>query len=73
MAGEGSRARAGTRRSIAEHSDDPSGRTYDVDGDPSLALVLLKEAAKRLHPDVGGDPELFRRLTEARDLIEVVA
>lgn len=26
-------------------------------------------AAKRHHPDAGGDPDLFRRLTEARDLL----
>jgi len=26
-------------------------------------------AARRHHPDAGGDPEMFRRLTEARDLL----
>lgn len=32
-------------------------------------LDMYRLAAKRLHPDVGGDPELFRQLTEARDLV----
>lgn len=27
-------------------------------------------AAKRLHPDAGGDPAMFRKLTDARDLVE---
>jgi hypothetical protein len=29
-----------------------------------------RRAAKRHHPDTGGDPDLFRRLTEARDVLE---
>jgi hypothetical protein len=28
------------------------------------------EAAKRLHPDVGGEPQLFQRLMEARKVLE---
>jgi hypothetical protein len=32
--------------------------------------VLYRRGARKLHPDAGGDPELFRRLTEARDLLE---
>jgi hypothetical protein len=34
------------------------------------AAVAFRGAAKRLHPDAGGDPELFKRLTEARDVLE---
>lgn len=30
---------------------------------------LWREAAKTHHPDAGGDPVLFRQLTEARDLL----
>jgi hypothetical protein len=30
---------------------------------------LYRNAAKRNHPDAGGNPALFRRLTEARDLL----
>lgn len=41
----------------------------DVSRVASLATALWREAAKRHHPDVGGDPDLFRRLTEARDLL----
>lgn len=37
---------------------------------PSSARGLWREAAKTQHPDVGGDPELFRQLTAARDLLE---
>ncbi|MEV4197042.1 hypothetical protein [Micromonospora globbae] len=61
-------------RFIAEHA----GRV--VDGpppDPDLILRnreararAFKAAARRLHPDAGGDPEQFRQLVEARDLIE---
>lgn len=31
--------------------------------------LLYRRAAKELHPDAGGDPEDFKRLTEARDLL----
>lgn len=31
--------------------------------------VLYRRGAKELHPDVGGDPDMFRKLTEARDLL----
>ena len=34
--------------------------------------TAFRAAAKRLHPDQGGDPDLFRKLTEARDIIEKV-
>lgn len=33
------------------------------------ALAAFRWLAKRHHPDVGGDPELFRRLLAARDLL----
>lgn len=55
-------------RFIAEHASD-GGWLSDVAEDPSFALALFKEAAKVLHPDVGGDPELFRRLSRARDVL----
>jgi hypothetical protein len=32
--------------------------------------VAYRGAAKRNHPDQGGDPEMFRRITEARDLLK---
>lgn len=41
----------------------------DVDSAPSHVQMVYREAAKRHHPDAGGDPGLFRRLTEARDLL----
>lgn len=40
-------------------------------GDRAESLVpgAYRDAAKAHHPDVGGDPEMFLRLTEARDLL----
>jgi hypothetical protein len=40
---------------------------------PKIAGAYYREAAKRLHPDSGGDPTLFRRLTEARDLLQAAS
>ena len=38
--------------------------------DPETYLTsVFRRASKRHHPDLGGDPIVFRRLTEARDLI----
>lgn len=56
-------------RFIAEYSDDPAGRLVDVAADPSFATALYREAAKRLHPDAGGDPALFVRLGQARQFL----
>lgn len=42
----------------------------DLLDDPTYRATLYRKAAAKLHPDAGGDPELFRRLTEARDLLE---
>jgi hypothetical protein len=44
---------------------DPQEAIDDLDG-------AYRAAVKRHHPDVGGDPAMFRRLTDARDLIEAV-
>jgi hypothetical protein len=41
-------------------------RPGDVLEDPTGAW---RTAARIAHPDAGGDPDLFRRLTEARDLL----
>lgn len=38
--------------------------------DAETATAYFREAAKRHHPDVGGDADLFRRLVEAKDLLE---
>ena len=37
--------------------------------DPKIAQTAYRAAAAKHHPDRGGDPELFRRLTAARDLL----
>jgi len=46
-----------------------SGDLLDSGAADGAIPRCYREAAKRLHPDVGGDPELFKRLTEARDLL----
>lgn len=37
------------------------------------ADLFFREAAKVHHPDVGGDPETFKRLVQARDLLKASA
>lgn len=37
--------------------------------EPEAVRTAYRLASKTAHPDQGGDPELFRRLTEARDLL----
>lgn len=37
--------------------------------DPDVADLAYKLAAKQSHPDVGGDPETFRKLGEARRIV----
>lgn len=37
--------------------------------DPEIADFAYKRAAKRSHPDVGGDTETFKRLNEARRVV----
>lgn len=56
-------------RFIAEHAGDP-GWLVEVAEDPAFALSLYKDAAKALHPDVGGDPDLFKRLGAAKAVLE---
>ena len=41
----------------------------DLLASPELASSYYRSAAMRHHPDAGGDPAIFRRLTEARDLL----
>jgi hypothetical protein len=37
--------------------------------DDGIRDFSFRRAAKKHHPDAGGDPETFRKLTEARDLL----
>jgi curved DNA-binding protein CbpA len=37
--------------------------------DPEQARTAFRAAARHHHPDAGGDPDVFRRLVEARDLL----
>lgn len=62
-------------RFIAEHATDDGGwqrfDSDDVDG-PWLKDAY-RLAAKRLHPDNGGDPALFQQLQDAKRLLEGAA
>lgn len=50
-------------------ADDVGEDPGDVERVMGVATSLWREAAKKHHPDAGGDPEYFRRLTEAKDLL----
>lgn len=42
----------------------------DLLGEPGLVALAYRRAARTLHPDAGGDQELFARLGEARRMVE---
>lgn len=56
-------------RLMLDLADEHVAAVADVLRDPSIASVVYRAAAKRHHPDAGGDAVTFRRLTEARDLV----
>jgi hypothetical protein len=58
-------------RLLVEHGEWGMGEAdpRSLVDNPGLAADYYRHAAKAAHPDTGGDPELFRRLTEARDLL----
>jgi hypothetical protein len=72
--GEAKMTVEGAAAFIAEQATDlPNVPVYDVDEileSSSATAAAYRLAAKRLHPDQGGDPALFRKLTEARDLLD---
>lgn len=50
--------------------DGPSGGSvFPARIHPEMVDAAFKLAAKRAHPDAGGDPETFRRLVMARNLL----
>lgn len=58
-------------RIIAVGADWPT--THDtlaeLKDDPDVLAVAYRRASKRNHPDAGGSPDVFRKITEARDLL----
>lgn len=62
-------------RFISEHAiESPlSGRSVftasEILADSDKREAAYRVAAKRLHPDAGGDPDLFRQLGEAREIL----
>lgn len=62
---------------VAEHANNCFGDEY-TSGDilldhPDEIAGAYREAAKLLHPDVGGDPELFKQLGEAKRMLDEAA
>src|SRR5688500_16877241 len=53
-------------RLLAVEGLDEVDAWVDVMASPEVAF---RNAARRHHPDAGGDPAMFRRVTEARDLL----
>ena len=45
-------------------------RVEEVEDDPSFALALYKDAARLLHPDVGGSTNDFQKLQDAKRILE---
>lgn len=56
-------------RFLLEHGEG-TGTFQLVLGDNHYRDLMFRAAAKRLHPDAGGNPALYVRLTAARDLLE---
>jgi hypothetical protein len=64
-------ARFIVRHSWPGEADDAQERWFRrLITEPDMLASEYRRAARNLHPDAGGDPALFRRLTEARDLLE---
>lgn len=59
-------------RMLAVHGleDAHESTTAQMMVDPAMQRDAYKRAAKRLHPDKGGDPAEFQRLQAARELLE---
>jgi hypothetical protein len=55
-------------RFIAEHAG--FGDAGVVLASNGNAAEMYRKAARRLHPDAGGDPELFKRLQDAKAILE---
>jgi hypothetical protein len=53
-----------------EGGPNPTERAPYLVADAYERSYAYRSAAKTLHPDHGGDPALFRRLQQARDLLE---
>lgn len=59
-----------TREEAARFLSDHGGIVVSATGtSPSAVGRAYRRAAAKLHPDAGGDPEEFRRLQEARDVL----
>ncbi len=54
---------------LLEHFSDTKPRAL-ADWTPEHLAGLVRRAAKKTHPDVGGDSEVFRQVTTARVLLE---
>ncbi len=57
-------------RFIGEWSEADDAAIRAMPSSADIATEAYRRAAKRLHPDAGGDPALFRRLNDAHQLLE---
>lgn len=56
---------------IALHSGDPNLGAFEVlQTWAECGASSYRMAAKRLHPDAGGDPQLFKQLQEAKEVLD---
>ncbi len=60
-------------RLLVEHAEGDWWSVPDIVSDPAVQARAYRAAARRAHPDAGGDRDLFERLTAARDLLEEAA
>lgn len=54
-------------RFLAEHSD---GNAFDIASDQQTRKRAFRRAVMKLHPDTGGDAELYRQLIAYNQILE---
>ncbi len=67
------RAGLGAAEFIARKAGAPFTDPYRIAEDPEVRRQAYRRAAKRLHPDVGGDTRLMQELTAAYESLSAVA
>lgn len=65
--GSGPMTVEGAANLLADHG---GGLALDALDDPHERVAMYRRAVKRLHPDLGGDPDVFRRIEDAKRLLD---
>lgn len=63
------RAQAAELLGVHSDANDAAVKAMAHDPDGEMVEHAFRVAAKRLHPDVGGDPDVFRRVQQAREVL----